>query len=631
MLVESSFSSSVETSLLNVSEYQDPFAAYDWTSLAESYQMIHKVPEQSQVSFLKNVPVTDTMNLDESKHPKHQESCSEKSVMHKVSGKALTSLVYRRRKRTLIPGGTEEHNLGKIRKQDDSLDDSIVSLYNPEESTKRKNRFNNCLVYSRKKRRGESSCTFTGETTIRGDGLDDAFVSEHDCGETRRRGNRSDDCLVYSRKKGRVKFNSCSFSKHVTGRTKISYDQADSSACSQMGQIVKADSSLTRPKPGEIKKSGHQLVYSQRKQLVKSNGSFTESHVGKTKRNGDRSEVLLTYSRRKKSGKSIGVRVNGFLVYTRKKLKFRGPFARRDLSETKKNGDQRSTVSSRELLDDTQVTEVTCSSDGTNDSCSSLKSSSEVNSTSSKSREDDCYSSDSGVSETDTDGSSSPFRQCKHCDKPGTVEKMLICDECEEAYHTRCCGVQMKDVAEIDEWLCPSCLKNQSSKTKTKGRISHERKWRVTVPFVIGIRIGKMFQADVPDWSGPTMSDTSFVGEPLEIGQSEYMHDLKKAKNSKKQCSAVNWLQCREEDTNGVICGKWRRAPRSEVQTKDWECFCCFSWDPSRADCAVPQELETSEILKQLKYIKMLRPRSDAKKRKLGPKGRSRSHIKGKS
>ncbi|KAL9841240.1 hypothetical protein AtNW77_Chr2g0237061 [Arabidopsis thaliana] len=66
MLVESSFSSSVETSLLNVSEYQDPFAAYDWTSLAESYQMIHKVPEQSQVSFLKNVPVTDTMNLDES-------------------------------------------------------------------------------------------------------------------------------------------------------------------------------------------------------------------------------------------------------------------------------------------------------------------------------------------------------------------------------------------------------------------------------------------------------------------------------------------------------------------------------------------------------------------------------------
>lgn len=37
------------------------------------------------------------------------------------------------------------------------------------------------------------------------------------------------------------------------------------------------------------------------------------------------------------------------------------------------------------------------------------------------------------------------------------------------------------------------------------------------------------------------------------------LQDLKKAKNSKKQCSAVNWLQCREEDSNGDICGKWRR------------------------------------------------------------------------
>ncbi|KAG7579720.1 Zinc finger CW-type [Arabidopsis thaliana x Arabidopsis arenosa] len=630
MLVESSFSSSVESSLLNVSEYQDPFATYDWASLAETYQMIHKVPEQSQVSFCKAVPVTDAMNLDESKHPKHhkvpeqsQVSCPEKSVMHKVSGKALTSLVYRRRKRSLKLGGTEEHNLGKTRKQDDSLDDSIVSLHNTGESTKRKTRFNNCLVYSRKKRRGESSCTFTGETTIRGAGLDDAFVSKHDCGETRRRGNRSDNCLVYSRKKGRVKFNSCTFSKHITGGTKIGCDQADSSACSHRGQVVKADSAFTGPNPGEIKKSGHQPVYYQSKQLVKSNGSFTESHVGKTKRNGEKSDVLLTYSRRKQRGKSVGVRVNGFLVYTRKKLKFRGPFARHDLRETKTNGDQ--------LVDDTQVTEVTYSSDGTNDSCSSLKSSSEVDSSSSTTGEDGCYSSDAVVSETDTDGSSGPFRLCKHCDKPGTVEKMLICDECEEAYHTICCGVQMKDIAGIDDWLCPSCLKNKPSKTKTKGRISRERKWRVTVPLVIGVRIGKKFQADVPDWSGPTMSDTSFVGEPLEIDQSEYTHDLKKAKNSKKQCSAVNWLQCREEDSNGDICGKWRRAPRSEVQTKDWECFCCVFWDPSRADCAVPQELETSEILKQLKYIKMLRPRSDAKKRKLGAKGRSRSHNKGKS
>ncbi|KAF2535512.1 hypothetical protein F2Q68_00019310 [Brassica cretica] len=67
------------------------------------------------------------------------------------------------------------------------------------------------------------------------------------------------------------------------------------------------------------------------------------------------------------------------------------------------------------------------------------------------------------------------------------------------------------------------------------------------------------------------------------------------------------------------------RAPRSEVQTNKWECFCSVFWDPLHADCAVPQELETDEIMQQLKYINMLRPRSDAKTRKIGPKGRSGS------
>uniref|UniRef100_A0A1J3KAU8 Uncharacterized protein n=1 Tax=Noccaea caerulescens TaxID=107243 RepID=A0A1J3KAU8_NOCCA len=602
MLVESSFSSSVESSLLNVSEYQDPFAAYDWASLAETYQMIHKFPEQSQVSIREAVPVPDAMNLDESKHPKLQVSCPEQSVIPKVSEKALTSLVYSRRKRSVKPGGIVEHNPEKNKKHNDSLDDSIVPVHNPGESIKRKNRFDNCLVYGRKKMRGKSSCSFTGETTIKGDGSHGASVSEHDCEKTKRRDHRLDNCLVYRRKKGRVESSSCSISEHVSGGTKINGDQAGSSAYSQRGLIVKADGALTGLNPGEIKKSSDQPVYSKSKQLVKSNGSFTESHIGETKRDSDRSDVLLMYSRRTKRGKPVRVRVNGFLVYTRRKLK----------------GKSR----------------VRSASDGTNDNCSSLKSSSELASGSSKTGEDeatDCDSSGSEVTETDTDGSSSPFRKCKHCDKPGTVEKMLICDECEEAYHTGCCGVRMKEVEEIDDWLCPSCLKKKSSNSRIKGRNSRERKWRVTKPFVIGIRVGKKFQADVPDWSGPTMSDTSFVGEPLEIDESEYMHDLKKAKNGKKPRSAVNWLQCREEDSNGDICGKWRRAPRSEVQTKDWECFCCVFWDPWHADCAVPQELETSEILKQLKYIKMLRPRPDVKRRKLGPKSRSRSHNKGKS
>ena len=37
------------------------------------------------------------------------------------------------------------------------------------------------------------------------------------------------------------------------------------------------------------------------------------------------------------------------------------------------------------------------------------------------------------------------------------------------------------------------------------------------------------------------------------------LQDLNKAKNGKKPPSPVNWLQCREEDSNGDICGKWRR------------------------------------------------------------------------
>ncbi|RID52658.1 hypothetical protein BRARA_G00109 [Brassica rapa] len=609
MLVESSFSSSVESSLLNTSEYQDPFAANDWmSSLAETYHMIHKLPEHSQVSFLDAVP--DAVELNESEeHPKLQVGCPEQNVMHKVSSeKVLTSLVYSRRKRSVLPGGSEEHNLGKCKKRDDSFDDSIVPVYNPGESTKRKNRFNNCLVYSRKKKRGETSCA-TGETIIRADGIDDAFVSGHDCGEAKKREDQLDICLVYSRRK-------------KDGVKSISGDQADSIEYSQREQIVKADGGFTGSNPGEVKNSGHRHLYSQSKPLVKSDGSFAECHTWGTKRTGDTSDGLLMYSRRKLRGKSIGARIDGFLVYRRKKTKANSishaEQACRSL-ELKAIGARVKgfQVYSRKKakLNSVSRGKQLSSSDGTNDSCSS-QSSSKLASGSSKNGENEA---------TDCDSSDTiPFRQCKRCDKEGIVEKMLICDECEEAYHPRCCRVRVKEAAEMDDWVCRPCLKKKSSKTNVKGR-SRERKWRVTEPFIIRIRVGKEFQADVPDWSGPTMSDTSFLGEPLEIDQSEYLHDPKKAKNGKKPRSAENWLQCRDEDRNGVICGKWRRAPRSEVQTNKWECFCSVFWDPLHADCAVPQELETDEIMQQLKYINMLRPRSDAKTRKIGPKGRSGS------
>lgn len=138
-----------------------------------------------------------------------------------------------------------------------------------------------------------------------------------------------------------------------------------------MGHIVKADDGgFTGANPGEIKNSGHRPIM-------------------------DTSDGLLVYSRRKRRGRCNGARVNGFLVYRRKKK-----------------------PKAHSITDNTQATEVSSSSNGTNDS------------------------------DLGTDGSSSPFRRCKLCDKAGNVERMLICDECEEAYHTRCCGVGMKEVAE---------------------------------------------------------------------------------------------------------------------------------------------------------------------------------------
>ncbi|GJN39021.1 hypothetical protein PR202_gb28114 [Eleusine coracana subsp. coracana] len=50
---------------------------------------------------------------------------------------------------------------------------------------------------------------------------------------------------------------------------------------------------------------------------------------------------------------------------------------------------------------------------------------------------------------------------------------------------------------------------------------------------------------------------------------------------------------------HGTLC----RAPLFVVQSSNWDCSCSVIWDPIHADCAVPQELETDEVLKQLKYI----------------------------
>ncbi|PPR81091.1 hypothetical protein GOBAR_AA39624 [Gossypium barbadense] len=177
-------------------------------------------------------------------------------------------------------------------------------------------------------------------------------------------------------------------------------------------------------------------------------------------------------------------------------------------------------------------------------------------------------------------------------------------------------------------------VKGRSRDKSPKGEFSPiELMLRDTEPYRTSVRIGKGFQAEIPDWSGPIDNDVDNIGEPLELDPSEFT-DFRGANCNKSsklslignwlQCREFiegvggtkgticgkwrgsncnkssklsligNWLQCREfiegvGGTKGTICGKWRRAPLLEVQTDNWECFCCVQWDPSLADCSVPQ------------------------------------------
>lgn len=230
-------------------------------------------------------------------------------------------------------------------------------------------------------------------------------------------------------------------------------------------------------------------------------------------------------------------------------------------------------------------------------------------------------------------------RSCKICGHLDSSLNMLLCDNCENSYHPCCYNTRLKRVP-IDEWFCHSCL-NKRQKFLKETIIKSPRinsgigksrtvsvkdemnpillMLRDTEPYTTGVRVGKGFQAAVLDWSGPLKSDEDYFPEPLQINPSEiYRPQEENMRNPTRLSSIGNWLQCREviDKTREIICGKWRRAPLFEVQTDDWECFCAFHWDPSHADCAVPQEVETDEVLKQLKYIEMLRPRLAAKQRK---------------
>ncbi|KAI3701621.1 hypothetical protein L6452_26834 [Arctium lappa] len=220
------------------------------------------------------------------------------------------------------------------------------------------------------------------------------------------------------------------------------------------------------------------------------------------------------------------------------------------------------------------------------------------------------------------------LRLCKVCGRSTTTLEMLICDMCEESFHVSCCNPPIKKVP-VGDWFCHSCLRKKLKKMKETSSSKSPKDYsgpiasilRDAGPYTTNVRIGRDFQAEIPDWSGPLTRDLNVYSEPVELSPLDCAsyQDLGSSKLSRLS-SIGNWLQCREvvDGVDGTICGKWRRAPLFEVQTDDWECFCSVLWDPTHADCAVPQELDTDQVLKQLKYIEMLRPRLSVKRWKLG-------------
>ncbi|CAK7354276.1 unnamed protein product [Dovyalis caffra] len=241
------------------------------------------------------------------------------------------------------------------------------------------------------------------------------------------------------------------------------------------------------------------------------------------------------------------------------------------------------------------------------------------------------------------------FQSCELCGNFEIALNMLLCDHCEEAFHVSCCNLNM-EMLPTDLWFCQSCSKlNHNVSQETSFLKTHSISWwnekyklspiasmlKYPEAHTSRVRIGTSYQAAVPEWSDQLSMDSDCIGEPLEIDPSQTvcLHECPQDKSSNAKAMS-NWLQCREvlhddarEGAEGTICGKWRssrlkkfsnyRAPFSEVQTDYWDCSCSVLWDPSHSDCAVPQELETDEVLQQLKYVEQLRSRLVTKKRRI--------------
>jgi len=110
---------------------------------------------------------------------------------------------------------------------------------------------------------------------------------------------------------------------------------------------------------------------------------------------------------------------------------------------------------------------------------------------------------------------------CKICNLLENPLKMLICDLCEDAFHVSCCHPKVKKLP-VDHWYCQPCFKKKPKAlveisprksanilSEHRYRRSHGRggpilsMLRDNQPYTSEVRIGKDFQAEIPQWTGP--------------------------------------------------------------------------------------------------------------------------------
>lgn len=246
------------------------------------------------------------------------------------------------------------------------------------------------------------------------------------------------------------------------------------------------------------------------------------------------------------------------------------------------------------------------------------------------------YAEDPGVV-----GDGTCHRTCKTCNKLED-ERTLICDMCEESFHMSCCKPKVKSKP-VQDWICPTCKtkrKKKGIKVSTNCEIESKYSYLLremhagTASYTTQVRIGKEYQADIPECTGESSlsSANPFIGVVVSLKEKILEKELAeenlknniwvkdwKPANALPPGSKERWLQCmstiykkgevcsdgRKAKTD-IICGKWRRAPLSEVQNEKWDCSCAVVWDPHHADCFVPQELETAEIQRRMEECKQL-------------------------